>query len=167
MLNKSTLIVVIVVFCILRANSQELSHQVMVPAAGIFSGSGIDLSQTIGETAVEIISAYDHTLTQGFQQPRIIKDDTVIPPPGTGVEVYPNPVTDYVKVELFGQTAREFTILIINISGMLVFRNQINFSSAYWHIEEVPVSSFVRGLYFVRVISRDGVINRTFKIDKM
>jgi hypothetical protein len=167
MFKKSTLIVVMLAFCLLRANSQHLSHQVMVPAAGVIAINGVNYSQTIGETAVEIISAYDRTLTQGFQQPRMIRDDTLIPPEGTGVKVYPNPVSEYVKIELFGESARELSIMIININGTIVYSDQINFSSYYWHIEEVPVSSFIRGLYFVRVTSRDGIINRTFKIDKM
>ena len=166
MLNRSALIVFLLVVLLARANSQQLSHQVLVPAANVQYYSGVNYSQTIGETVVEIVSAYDHTLTQGFQQPSI---DLDVPPPpnGTGVDVYPNPVTEYVKVELFGETAREFSIMIVNINGTPVYLDQLIFSSSYWYIEEVPVASFIRGIYFVRVMSMDGVINRTFKIEKM
>ena len=166
MFKKSTLIVFLLALFLAHANSQGLSHQVLVPAASVVAGSGLNYSQTIGETAIEIVSAYDHTLTQGFQQPSIefIPPD---PPEGTGVKVYPNPVTEYVKVELYGEEAREFSIMIININGTTVYLDKLNFSGPHWHIEEVPVTSFIRGMYFVRIMSNDGIINRTFKIDKM
>jgi len=167
MFKKSTLIVFLLALFLAHANSQGLSHQVLVPAASVITGSGVNYSQTIGETAIEIVSAYDHTLTQGFQQPRLIWSDTGSHPPGTGVKVYPNPVSEYVKIELFGETAREFSIMIINITGTVVYSDQMKFSSYHWHIEKVPVTSFIRGMYFVRIMSKDGIINRTFKIDKM
>lgn len=166
MLNRSALVVFLLAVFLARANSQQLSHQVLVPAANVQYISGFNYSQTIGETMVEIVSAYDHTLTQGFQQPSF-ENDTTIRPDGRGVEVYPNPVTDYVKIELFGESAREFSIMIININGTIVYSDQVIFTSPFWYIDEVPVTSFIKGIYFVRVMSTDGIINRTFKIDKM
>jgi hypothetical protein len=35
--------------------SQQVSHQVLVPAAGVTSAGAINYSQTIGETVVEIL----------------------------------------------------------------------------------------------------------------
>ena len=164
--NKSTLIVFLLVMVGLRANSQSLSHQVLVPAANVLYVSGINYSQTIGETAVEIGTSYDRTLTQGFQQPGITFNDTT-PPPGAGVEVYPNPVTDYVKVEMFGESSRDFTITIVNINGSTVYSDQINFSDEYWYVDVISFEGFIRGVYFLRVLSKDGIINRTFKLEKI
>jgi hypothetical protein len=146
--------------------SQQLSHQVLVPVAGVSSNSTISYSQTIGETAVEIISSSEYTFTQGFQQP-CIKFSKEAPPPGNGVKVYPNPVTDILNIELFGEEARTFKIELITISGTIVKSEKIVFSGPYWKLQEIAVDSFSKGLFFVRIISDDGVINRTFKIDKM
>jgi Secretion system C-terminal sorting domain len=89
------------------------------------------------------------------------------PPAGNGVKVYPNPVIDILKIELFGETARTFKIELITISGTIVRSEKIIFPDQFWNIQEVNVESLSKGLYFVRVISDDGLINRTFKIDKM
>jgi hypothetical protein len=146
--------------------SQELSHQVLVPLAGVNSTETINYSQTVGETAVEIFSSQDFIFTQGFQQPglKLIK---VNKPQGNGVKVYPNPVTDILNVELFGDGSRGFRIDLINISGTIVNTERMVFTDPFWQIQQLSVSQLSKGLYFVRIVSNDGLISRTFKIDKM
>jgi hypothetical protein len=146
--------------------SQHLSHQVIVSAAGITSTGVINYSQTIGETAVQIIENSGFIFTEGFQQPGI-KISAENPPPGNGVKVYPNPVTDYVNIELFGEVARTFRIDIINITGTIVSTEKVVFVDQFWNIKQVPVEKLGRGLYFVRIISDDGMISRSFKIEKL
>jgi hypothetical protein len=146
--------------------SQQLSHQVMVPAAGVISSGSINYSQTIGETAIEIISGAGYVFTQGFQQPGI-KVTPEIDEKGNGVEVYPNPATDFVMVKLFGDVARKFRIEVITLAGMVVRSGTISFIEKYTYIQQVQMEDLKAGLYFVRVISEDGIINRTFKIEKM
>jgi hypothetical protein len=59
-------------------------------------------------------------------------------------------------------------INIINVNGTVVFADQISFPAGnYWEVREIPLTGFARGLYFVRVISTDGVISRSFKLEKM
>jgi len=48
--------------------------------------------------------------TQGFQQPGIEASQET-PPDGNGVEVYPDPATDYINIKLFGDGARNFRII--------------------------------------------------------
>jgi hypothetical protein len=163
---KSKLLSLIIMFSGTLAFTQKLSQQVLLPAAGVIYTGGISYSQTIGETAVELISSTDYVLTQGFQQPRLILLPGN-PPSGTGVKAYPNPVVDFVTVELFGETGRSFRIMVINISGTIVYSEDLFFSERYWHIREIPVGSLSPGLFFIRIMSKDGVINRSFKIEKM
>jgi hypothetical protein len=148
-----------------QAFSQQLSHQVIVPAASVIYKNGISYSQTIGEAAVEIISSPDYILTQGFQQPRI----RLIPgkPDGTGVKAYPNPATSYVYIELFGERARSFRIIIMSINGTTLHSEEISYDGPYWDIRDISVSGLASGLYFVQVTSKDGAILRSFKIEKM
>ena len=145
--------------------SQQLSQQVLVPAAGLATNGLINYSQTIGETAVEIISA-GFILTQGFQQPGI-KISTDITPEGTGVDVYPNPATDFINIKLYGDVARNFRIEIINISGTIVSSTKMDFITKYYYIQQIDVSRLSLGFYFVRVSSDDAIIKRIFKIEKM
>lgn len=146
--------------------SQHLSHQVLVPAAGIAVSSSVSYSQTIGETATEIISCSGYVFTQGFQQPGI-EASQEIPPDGNGVEVYPNPASDYINIKLFGDVARRFRIELINTNGMVVSSIEMNFITNYFYTQRIKVEYLTRGMYFVRVVSKDGLINRSFKIEKM
>jgi len=146
--------------------SQGLSHQVIVPVAGLLSSGKVHYSQTIGEVAVEVFSSSEFVLTQGFQQPgiKLIKEN---PPPGNGVKVYPNPVTDFVTVELFGTGTRTFLIDFFNISGTIIRSDKFEFIDQYWLCRQFPVGNYSRGLFFIKIISTDGKINRTFKIEKL
>jgi len=146
--------------------SQELTHQVLVPVAGVSSNGSINYSQTIGETAVEIINCSEFVFTQGFQQPGI-KFSRESPPPGNGVKVYPNPVTDYVTIELFGSVTREFRIEFFTISGTMLRVENLLLKDQYWHNQQYQVEKYIKGLFFIRITSEDGVINRTFKIEKL
>lgn len=164
--KRGITVAIIMVFIMSDAFSQELSHQVMVPAAGLFSNSTVFLSQTVGETAIEIFKDIDYTITQGFQQPGI----KLIPgtkPAGTGVKVYPNPVEETLTVELFGETGRSFIVTVVNIYGAIVCTVELSFTDPYWYMLQQPVDDLAPGLYLVKVKSRDGVVNRTIKIEKM
>lgn len=146
--------------------SQQLSHQVLVPVAGVTSSGAINYSQTIGETAVEIIGCLDYTFTQGFQQPGIKLMPEKLPD-GNGVDVYPNPAIDNITIKLFGDNSRDFRIDIINITGTIVISEKLSFIEKFYFEKVIPVGYLTIGLYFIRVTSSDKLINRTFKIDKM
>ncbi len=160
--------VLLLLLLISRAScySQELSHQVLVPAAGLATAGAIDYSQTIGETAVEIIGSEGFELTQGFQQPRITI--SLVPVlEGSGVDVYPNPATDFIDVKLFGDVARKFRIEIINITGMIVNTMTLNFITNYNYIQQIDITRLTIGFYLVKVASDDSKIYRIFKIEKL
>ncbi len=146
--------------------SQGLSHQVIVPVASLQCTGSVHYSQTIGESVVEVIGCIDFTFTQGFQQPGIkLKKEN--PPPGNGVKVYPNPVTDFVNIELFGTGTRSFLIDFFNISGSIIRSEKYEFANQYWFCQPFSVENYSRGLFFIRITSTDGLISRTFKIEKL
>jgi hypothetical protein len=153
--------------CASNAFSQHLSHQVLVPAGGVTVAGGFNYSQTIGETAVEIIGDPDFTFTQGFQQPAIKALSTFVIPEGNGVLVYPNPVTKVLHIKLFGDVYRKFTIEVINLTGVIVNKINLGFNDSYFYTEQIDATRFMPGTYFVRVVSDDNLINRTFKIVKI
>ena len=153
--------------CASNAFSQHLSHQVLVPAAGVVVAGGFNYSQTIGETAVEIIGDPDFTFTQGFQQPAIKAPSTFVIPEGNGVLVYPNPVAKVLYVKLFGDVFSKFTIEVINLTGVIVNKITLGFNDSFCYTEQIDFANNKPGTYFVRVVSDDNLINRTFKIVKI
>ena len=166
MIRRGKILLLMILFSGTNAFAQQLSHQVLLPAAGIVSTGAINYSQTIGETAVTMISSTEFILTQGFQQPgiKLIPGD---PPQGNGVKAYPNPVIDYLNIELFGEKGRSFRVTVVNINGIIIYTEDLSFVEKYWHKLEIPVSGLANGTYFVRVVSKDGFIGKSFKIEKM
>ena len=166
MIKKVKILAFFIVGLCTCASSQELSHQVLVPLAGITSGKDVSYSQTAGETAVEIIGCSDYVFTQGFQQP-CIKFSTETPPPGTGAKIYPNPATDYVTIELFGEEARTLRIEFLDITGTIILNAKRVFNEQYWYREQIEIINLKKGFYLIRITSEDKLINRTFKIEKI
>jgi hypothetical protein len=163
---KSGLLLLFYGFGSITVYAQQLSHQVLVPLAGISSPGGFNYSQTAGETAVEIVGCIQYIFTQGFQQPGI-KVAPETPPLGTGVEVYPNPVSDQLTIELYGEIARNFKIEIISVTGSIAYTDSKVFYDQYWYKEPVDVHNLIKGFYIVRIYSEDGSIRRSFKIEKL
>ncbi|MBE0674236.1 MAG: T9SS type A sorting domain-containing protein, partial [Bacteroidales bacterium] len=115
------------------------------------------------ENAVVLLTSEENDITQGFQQPRI-RFMPIDQPQGTGVKVYPIPATDCLNIELYGEGARSYSVTVLTISGRVVYTTRIDFQDSYWYVHNIPVGSFVKGLYMVRVRCASGIIDRTFKI---
>jgi hypothetical protein len=147
-------------------SQKDVSIKVLVPFAGVITEKGISYSQTVGEPVVEILENSGHILTQGFQQPSF-KIANNQQPDGTGVLVYPNPVTDFVTIEIYGERAKTIRIEIINITGRTVYSDLKKFDAGFWFIDRHNVEDLLRGLYLIRVSANDGMLDRVFKIEKL
>jgi hypothetical protein len=166
MFKGTKVIFIIYLFSSAGLYAQSLSQVVMVPPAGIAVKDGKNYQHTIGETAVELFNLSDYKLTQGFQQPRFI-EPIGVQNQGTGVEVYPNPAVEYLELKLFGETARKFRIDLINFAGSVLKTETLEFTGKYFYIERWDAGEFKPGFYIIRVVSEDGVISRSFKIEKV
>jgi hypothetical protein len=166
MMKKALIPVLFLIVPCINALPQEISHQVLVPLAGLAKKGVISYSQTVGETAVEIVGCYNYVLTQGFQQP-LIKLKIEQKPNGTGVLVYPNPVTDYVTIEIYGDRAKTIRIDIISITGITILSDTKIFNDNFWYKDRYNVEGLSRGLYLIRITANDGMLNRVFKIEKL
>lgn len=151
--------------------SYELSHQVLVPAAGLITAGGTSYQQTVGETAVEITVPAIYVLTQGFQQPRFIPPVILPPREGNGVDFFPNPVTETVNhilnIRMYGVLGRHYDIMITNLLGSVLYRTSLELSPDHYYIHQVNIHHYSNGIYIARVMSSDGVIDRSFKIEKL
>jgi hypothetical protein len=147
--------------------SQQLSHQVLVPVAGVASSSNISYSQTGGETAVEIVGCNSYIFTQGFQQPGIKVSDEERPE-GTGVSVAPNPVYDFMTIKIYSETSKNLKMEIMTVNGQVIYSQRLSFNDSFFYEKSYDADKMmIQGIYFVRITSMDGIINRTFKIEKI
>ncbi len=152
----------------------NLSQQVMVPAGNLVTAGNITYQQTVGETAVEISLPSFYNLSQGFQQPRFIPPSSFPVREGNGVDFFPNPVSKFIperpdifSVRMYGVMSRHYRITIINLLGSLMYVKETEFSGEHDVTHDINMGHYGKGTYIATVISADGVINRSFKIEKL
>jgi hypothetical protein len=144
----------------------------MVAAASVEPvKDGIAYQQTVGETAVVFTLPDIYILTQGFQQPRFIPPTDYPVREGNGVDFFPNPVTEVVNhifnIRMFGVLGRHYYIIITNFPGAVMYTEELEFSPDHDVVHQIDLQHYADGIYVTRVWSTDGVIDRSFKIEKL
>jgi hypothetical protein len=79
--------------------------------------------------------------------------DDLIYGDGYTIAYYPNPVSDRLKVEIKNQFAKDVKIDLINIQGQILYINQ--YSRIQNTIEEIDISQFAKGVYYIRFSIED------------
>jgi len=149
---------------LLASNAQNISRSILSLGNDVFFEGGHYLSSSIGQVAYETFETSDYHLTQGFQQPSLIHFEK--PVYSDLVKVYPNPVVNKLSVEFISDEESNYIVQVFSVTGkMLYFREYLNIEGK--KKEYIDVSAFPTGLYIVHVFSRNKVIMKTFKIDKM
>ncbi|MEJ7683887.1 MAG: T9SS type A sorting domain-containing protein [Segetibacter sp.] len=76
------------------------------------------------------------------------------------MQLSPNPVSNILNISTTGfQQNKPLTISVLSISGVL---NKTIHSSTSNHVVQVDVSSLQKGVYIVRIISGDKMMNKQF-----
>ena len=139
------------------------SPSVVATGGGYFSTEGYSLSYTYGELAVQTFSKSSNILTEGFQQGKYHLNG-----PGAinEIQYFPNPVDEKLTLRFYVTDGQSFTIHIFSslgkITGYLARDNVINGEKM-----DLDFSGYAKGLYLVKLQSKDGKIQRTFKIEKI
>lgn len=159
--------IILLSFPVLWSNclSQSISQSVLVPFGGVFSDSKLSISMSVGETMITTTGCSFYILTQGFQQKSIdfrLHDDDEFE-----AKVYPNPATDFITIEIVGLEAQTFRIEFMDLTGRVFITAKKTFGMNYWYHEQYNVRELLSGFYMVRIMSTDGLFNRTFRIQKI
>lgn len=105
-------------FLTVTSLGQTVSRYAIATAGNTFTAPDITIESTVGQTPFLTLSAKNVFLTQGFQQPT--KKNTYDGPPGEFIQVFPNPVTDYLTMIPWAAESKSFTIKIYSIAGSIV-----------------------------------------------
>jgi len=153
------------------AFSQDVSasQHVFASHGQNFQGTGFQISYTIGELAlVNTATGGNQILTQGFHQPDkftiiSINDVEFL----SGASVYPNPADQNVTLELSDPRLREYLVDLYDASGRkaiaTVKLKQIPGTLKY----SIPLEGLAAGTYVIRVMTTDGLGQRSFRINKL
>jgi hypothetical protein len=151
----------LLLFATMVAGAQEISNQVVSNAGGEFNNSGISMSWTLGEGVIETFSSDEFVLTQGFQQSTftVTRIDEIVSDLFS-VEVFPNPVTDYLNISFSGEV-NDAQLSLYDINGKLIMEQPINESESTVNLSDLPEAT-----YFLKLISSNGKESANFKIVK-
>lgn len=135
------------------------SAQHVVTTAGQSANvEGLLLEWTLGETVVHTIAAQGIHLTQGFHQPGVLVTFVHYPAQNNfRVQVYPNPASTLIKLNVETEAYFEIFYRISDISGRQIMQQRI-----YSAIEEIDVSGLRAGIYFMQVFTDETMGSRLF-----
>jgi len=130
--------------------------------------SDLILSWTIGETVVDALGNGQYILAQGFHQPtiRVTKLTQQDPLKGSNISIFPNPVMDFVKINLSNEFSQEtlqnVKAELRNIEGRLIHEG--TFSTGEYSIDMQMIAN---GAYILRITSASGELLASSKIEKL
>lgn len=142
--------------------NQTLNTQIIASAGDEFKNSDLSVDWTLGETITETLSSSTITLTQGFNQTKLIITD--IKPSielSFLIQAYPNPTSDFIYLKTEGIENRKLVYILYDAKGSILLQQSVKSS-----IEMVDLHSADSGLFFLQVIE-DKKMLKTFKITKL
>ncbi|MCB8999976.1 MAG: hypothetical protein H6540_07935 [Bacteroidales bacterium] len=156
----------LLVLTALNSHSQSISRSVIVVTGNASAENEGLLTYSVGEAVSGRVFDFLHELTQGFQQPSLVKKDDIITNLSiNAVEVYPNPVMQELSV-IYNFKTTKYLILELYSSNGTIIRNEhysvTDLGKILLNMESLPY-----GFYILHAYTIDKVIDRIFKIEKM
>jgi len=163
---RKVLFVFIACLVVSYANGQSVSSSVVATAGNSVETADLNVSWTVGEVAVETLGTEGQTvvLTQGFQQGYF--EITSIGDPLNSefnINVYPNPASDFIWIDLKSENKIDAIVEIYNMEGKLVYNKKWEFANGP---NKVALDDFNASQYILRVSDSSGKILQTFKLIK-
>lgn len=139
------------------------AQETVTTTGGNATGSGGAVSYTVGQVAYTNITNTTGTITQGVQQPYEI---FVV----TGLEeysditlemsVYPNPATDFLKLQVENCKFENLSYQLYDINGILVQNGEIMNKDTF-----IQTGKLLPAAYYLKVVNNNKEL-KTFKIIK-
>ena len=142
----------------------SLYAQEAVPATGgEASGTGGTFSYTVGQVLYNTNSGTSNSEAQGVQQPYEISIVVGIEAQQgirLSCQVYPNPSTNYLVLEVENYDLKDLHYQLLDVSGKLLKSKRIESTTS-----TISMKDYVPSVYLLQVISESTII-QTFKIIK-
>lgn len=160
-------IIYFVFYLPLAVFSQTLTLKAIATGGDFAQSDDFTISYTIGECAIQTSPQIGVVqFTEGFQQGEIIIKPDTLPV----IIVYPNPVSNYPDGKLhvnlpYNDKIANYTIMVYSLQGRIMEHINVNTSDGC-KIKPLNFRQYPTGLYFVKIQSSDGLVARTFKVEK-
>jgi len=153
---------ILFVFILHLMITQIRAQQVISAAGATASGTGVQLSWTIGEPVIETFTGATAILTQGFHQSRLFA--TAIDPienPGLKLTVYPNPVSGILKLEITDHRLEGIRYSLFTMDGKSILDRKVEKQP-----ELISMENYTPGTYLLKIFVSGNHPVQTFKIVK-
>jgi len=160
---KIILLILVIIWSSMLAYCQSLNPDVITTAGNSDVNATNIVSWTIGECIPETFSNVDNKLTQGYQQgvyeiiTAIDNTENLIK-----INVYPNPATDYVNLEIQLQDSQKLIYQLYDMNGRCL-RSE-NISS---EISVINLANYSSNTYILNVYTTEKKLLKSFKILKI
>ncbi|UTW61314.1 T9SS type A sorting domain-containing protein [bacterium SCSIO 12741] len=142
--------------CTFSVQGQTLERTVIGSAGTTQKAGNLEISSTVGETAVVMQTTPTLIITQGFQQPQKLKNDSSSGPDGINEEqlaqlqLYPNP--SHEAIHLVGELTGEYQLRVVDARGKLVLDRSVNLTPQEKFT--LPVSDWAVGQYHLQLVGK-------------
>jgi len=143
------LIITVLAFAPLALFGQSAERQVIASSGGYSSASNIQASYTAGETVVATGTSSSVIVTQGFQQPNVSSVGIEEMDNGLSVNVYPNPVSDNLIVEINSTNELLVNATVYDMQGKATGVTVSNLNVNGTLKQTLDVSSLNAGKYLI------------------
>ncbi len=136
------------IFCFTNSFfAQTLSPEVISSAGTEFTNGSNSLSWTLGEPVTSTLTN-NTVVTQGFHQDNLIISgiDSPKEPDGSGIAVFPNPVSDIVLVQIKSNADEQNSLELYDADGKLLLTRQMTSQ-----LGEISMMSYPSGTYILKV----------------
>ncbi len=159
----SKILKIVFLFLVITFCKPVFSQENTVVSGGDLSGSGGNMSYSIGQAIYTTSSGSTGTLSQGVQQPYEIYSTVGIDEfkgITLGMSIFPNPVVDLLVLKIENGLTENLSFNLYDEAGKIIENRIITTSET-----TISMSQYMRAVYFLKVISNDNEL-KTFRIVK-
>ena len=152
----------------LLLNCQEIAIAHIVPAGGFEKiGNGVSLNWSLGQVFDTTIEEEANHLTEGFQQGEYSPENEMLIGPNQNnfenisfsgsapeIQVFPNPTSDYLKINFGENKSENIVVNIYDMSGILLFNKK--YSDSNNQLISINIKMLLKtGNYIIQIIGDD------------
>lgn len=142
--------------------SPALAQKNTVASGGEGTGSGGNISYSIGQIDYKVATGAGGKAGEGLQQPFEIYTTVGLDEKNIDLtyKVYPNPTSDFLTLSISNYTAENFSFVVMSIDGRVVSTGKVSGNETI-----ISMESLASGQYLVNINSNSSLI-KSFKVIK-
>ena len=139
---KNILLIVLCISCFATVQAQGIDRQVLASGGSFASAGGASISFTVGETAIQYLSASGASISQGFQQAGSSSTGihSIFPIDAT-ISAFPNPFVRFIDVKS-DKMLVDATFQLVDVTGKAIPIHIMELQPGkYWRLQLSEIST--------------------------